>query len=113
MPLLAGPVALSPGGGYMGLQRCASWPLASVRPLPGESEDGVAVIRRVERRFNDAGLISKKRFEFEVEVFLSSNPGAELSLRFIERMPISEPDQSRCRWTRPPPRGFHPINRVS
>ena len=66
----------------------------------------MAVIRRVERRFNDAGLISKKRFEFEVEVFLSNHTGAELSLRLIERLPISELEQVKVQVDKSTSPGF-------
>lgn len=90
LPLLAGPVSLVRAGGYAGKGQIRYVGAGERFELSWGSEDGLVVMREVDRDYEQTAIRKRKRYDYEVEVYLANHSGADVSLKLTERVPISE-----------------------
>ncbi|MBN2495399.1 MAG: mucoidy inhibitor MuiA family protein [Deltaproteobacteria bacterium] len=93
LPLLAGPVELFRHGGYTGRSQIRYVAPGERFELSWGSEDGLVVLRDVEREYEESGLRKRRHHRFEVTVYLANFTGEPQGIRLLERVPVSEIEQ--------------------
>ena len=93
LPLLAGPVSLIRGGGFIGRSQIAYVAPGERFSLSWGSEDGLVVLRHVVREREKTTLLKHSKQTFNVEVYLANHTQASQTVRLTERLPISEIEQ--------------------
>jgi len=93
MPLLAGPVSLVRGGAFIGRSQIAYVAPGEKFSLSWGSEDGLVVLRHVDRKREKTTLLKHSKQTFDVEVYLANHTDAPQTVRLTERVPISEIEQ--------------------
>ena len=90
MPLLAGPVRLVRNGGFVGRSEIRYVGAGETFALSWGSEDGLVVLREVDREYEETTIRKRRTYVYEVEVYLANHTGVAHKLRLTERVPVPE-----------------------
>ena len=95
MPLLAGPVSLIRGGGFIGRSQISYVAPREKFSLSWGSEDGLVVLRHRVAEREETTLLKHRKETFKVELYLANHTRGRHTVRLTERVPISEIEQVR------------------
>lgn len=93
LPLLAGPVALVRGGGFVGRSQIGFVAPQEEFALSWGSEDGVVVLRKAEYNEEEVGLRKQHVYDFKLRIHLVNQSGNPCKVKLTERIPVSEVKQ--------------------
>ncbi|MCK5796530.1 MAG: mucoidy inhibitor MuiA family protein [Deltaproteobacteria bacterium] len=93
LPLLAGPVELVRGGGFVGRSEIKYVAPKASFQLSWGSEDGIVVLRELDHKLHKTKIRKRREHDFTVEVYLANHTGEAQELELIERVPVSEIEQ--------------------
>ena len=93
LPLLAGPVQFHRDGAFVGRGQIGYVAANERFALSWGSEDGLVVLRQVQRDLEETSIRKRKLHNYKVDLYLSNQTSESQNLTLIERIPISEIEQ--------------------
>ena len=92
-PILAGPVRIIRGGGFMGRSKLDFSAAGEPFEMGFGPDDGLRVRRKTEEKRDRTPVIGTQKLERKVELYISNLSDQERTLEVTERVPVSEIEQ--------------------